>query len=349
MIIEMSAGSMKNGKDCLMKKDRIPYLWSSIFFVVIAVIGCQSQVKTTTSDAGLPSANLDSLHRQAKEIIQAGLIDENPHVKTNAIEVVASTRQYEMMPTVEVLLDDDITPVRFAAALAVGDMKYAPAKDAVRRLMSDKNLNVKLAAAYALRQLGGQSYSQLFSDALENQDQTVRSNAALILGKIGDKSALPKLKTLLHDSQSTDQTMFVAVEAMARLKDESVYPKLWAMLISTYADDRVSGIRAMGALGTAPARNALITMLDDKVVEVRLAAAEQLGALGDTAGEPEVKDFFTGKNVTDTERTNRAKALAALAIGRIKTPDLIVFLPDLLNSNSVGVRLAAAKAALLID
>ena len=143
--------------------------------------------------------------------------------------------------------------------------------------------------------------------------------------------------------------MFGAAEAIARLGDESIYPKLWAMLISTYADDRVSGIRAMGALGTMPARNAIITLLDDRIVEVRLAAAEQLGAMGDTAGEPEVLDFFVGKSVSDAERTNRAKALAAMAIGRIKTPALTKYLPNLLNSDSKGVRLTAAKAVLLIE
>ena len=143
--------------------------------------------------------------------------------------------------------------------------------------------------------------------------------------------------------------MFVAAEAIARLGDDTIYPKLWAMMLSTYADDRVMGIRAMGALGTMPARNALITLLDDPVVEVRLAAAEQLGAMGDTAGEPEVLDFFVGKSVSDAERTNRARALAALAIGQIKTPALIQYLPDLLKSDSKGVRLAAAKAVLLIE
>jgi HEAT repeat protein len=215
--------------------------------------------------------------------------------------------------------------------------------------MSDKNLNVQLAAAYAIRRLGGQSYDKLFSDAITDPDPTVRSNAVFILGKIGDKSALPELKAVLRDPKSTDQNMFVAVEAMARLGDESVYPKLWTMLISTYADDRVLGIRAMGALGTAPARNAIITMLDDKVVEVRLAATEQLGLLGDVSGEPEVKDFFVGKNVSDAERTDRAKTLAALAIGRIKTPAMVKHLPGLLKCDSKEVRLAAAEAALLIS
>jgi HEAT repeat protein len=321
--------------------------------MLAALTGCSRLSSTKESGTDRLSAgevvNLESLHQQAKDIVRAGLTDENAYVRTNAIEIVASTKQTEMMPMVEHLLNDELVPVRFAAALAVGDLKYAPASETVGQLMSDKNVNVQLAAAYAMRKLGGQSYDELFTKALADRDQTIRSNAALILGKMGDKKAVPMLRSLLRDPQSSDKAMFVAVEAMARLGDEGVYAKLWAMLISTYADDRVTGIRAMGALGTMPARNALITLLDDNVVEVRLAAAEQLGAMGDTAGEPEVLDFFMGKGVSESERTNRAKALAALAVGRIKTPSLTKYLPDLLNSSSLGVRLAAAKATLLIE
>ena len=118
------------------------------------------------------------------------------------------------------------------------------------------------------------------------------------------------------------------------------------MLISAYADDRVIGIRAMGTLGTAEAKDALITMLDDDILEVRLAAAGQLGALKDTSGESKVLDVFTknltaGLNKEDLERVN---VLTALAIGRIGTPPLTKFLPRFLKDKSKFVRIAAAKA-----
>ena len=195
--------------------------------------------------------------------------------------------------------------------------------------------------------LGGHSYDKLFSGALARQDQTVRSNAALILGKIGEKRQYLSLRPYLRDSQSSDKAMFVAVEAMARLGDESMYSKLWAMLLSTYADDRVIGIRAMGALGTQPARNALITCWMTIWSKFALRRQSSLGRWAIRRRTGGTGLFYWQVGVSDAERTNRAKALAALAIGRIKTPALIKYLPDLLNSDSKGVRLAAAKAALL--
>jgi len=139
-----------------------------------------------------------------------------------------------------------------------------------------------------------------------------------------------------------------AAEAIAMLGDQRIYRKLWTGLISKYADDRVIGVRAMGALGTDEAKNAIITLLDDPVPEVRLAAAEQLGKLGESGGEDEVLAVLE-KNLMadmDAQGQQRTKTLAALAIGEIGTDRLARYLPQLLQDPSRIVRLAAAKAVL---
>jgi HEAT repeat protein len=104
----------------------------------------------------------------------------------------------------------------------------------------------------------------------------------------------------------------------------------------------------MGALGTEQAKGALITMLDDGVLEVRLAAAEQLGKFQDPIGEAKVLEVFT-KNLAvglDREGVERVNVLTALAIGQIGTKSLTKYLPQLLKDESKFVRIAAAKAAL---
>jgi HEAT repeat protein len=85
----------------------------------------------------------------------------------------------------------------------------------------------------------------LIRKAIVSKDQDIRANAALILGKSGDPRQLELLDWALSDKDSSDKVRFQVAEAMAMLKDERVYPKLWTMLISAYADDRVLGIRAM--------------------------------------------------------------------------------------------------------
>jgi HEAT repeat protein len=108
------------------------------------------------------------------------------------------------------------------------------------------------------------------------------------------------------------------------------------------------GVRGMGALATEEAKNALATMLDDPILEVRLAAAAQLGRLDDRAGAEEVLHIFKTNALAEREAQaqQRVKILTALAIGEIGTESLKKYLPRLLADPSKPVRLAAAKAIL---
>lgn len=325
-------------------------IFPALIFVgtMIFAFGCNEPLKLKPAPRDLNVTDVNEPRLEAVRIIQEGLADSDPMVRVNAIEVVAATRQVKLMPKVQRLVNDQFVPVRFAAALAIGDLQYALGGNSIKQLLKDKDINVKVAASYAMAKLGGGEYLEVLRKAILDDDQTVRANAALLLGKSGDKTALKFLYWAMRNKDSDDKVVYQAAESIARLGDERIYQKLWSMLISAYADVRIMGIKAMGALGTAEARNALITMLDDELLDVRLAAAEQLGTLKDPIGEPVVLDVF-GKNLTaalDKRSRERANMLTAMAIGQIRTPSLIKFLPELLKDESKFVRIAAAKAVL---
>jgi len=295
-----------------------------------------------------PASNGGNLESQALRVVIEGLADPDPRIRTNAIEVVARTREVLLMPKVQRLLRDPTAPVRFLAAVAVGDVEYALARNDIIRLANENDANVKMAAAYALMKLGNADSFKIFRDAITSEDQTVRANAALLLGKSGRRDAVRFLYWALRDDASEDKVVLQAAESIAMLGDDRIYPKLWSRLISAYADDRVLGVRAMGALGTEEARNALVTMLDDPVLEVRLSAAAQLGKLGEPIGEPEVLHVFKSHDLAemDPQGRQRVKVLTALAIGEIGSKSLTKHLGKLLADPSRQVRLAAAKAVL---
>lgn len=337
--------------------DRIGRLFeaTAFSFTLLLLVGSEltAQARSApllsspTTSAPKPTVAGDALG-QARQIVADSLADPSPQIRANAIEVVATTREIRLMPRVQKLLADEVVPVRFAAAVAVGDLEYALARNEVANLLDDPNPNIKIAASYAVFRLGAPEYYKVLSNSLAHDDQTVRANAALLLGKSGKQEGVPYLYWTLQRADSADKVVLQAAESIAMLKDPRIYPKLWTRLISAYADDRMIGIQAMGALGTEEAKNALVTMLDDKVPEVRLAAAEQLGRLGDRIGEPEVltaieKDIAGGM---DAQGQERIKMLTALAIGEIGAPSLTRHLPSLLRDPSKVVRLAAAKAVL---
>jgi HEAT repeat protein len=317
---------------------------------MLSMFGCQQAAQPPQSSA--PSATtpplIGDLSAQARQIVLHGLADNDAQIRANAIEVVASTREMDLMPSVQKLLADPVVPVRFAAAVAIGDLAYAPAKDEVGPLLNDPNPNVQLAAFYAISKLGQPELYQEICKAVASSDQTVRANAALLLGKSGNKDGIRFLYWTLQRDDSSDKVILQAAEAIAMLGDPRIYRKLWTGLISKYADDRVIAIRAMGALGTDEAESAIITMLDDPVPEVRLAAAEQLGRLGDFGGEAEVLAAFEKNLIADmgAQGQERTKTLAALAIGEIASDRPAKYLPQLLQDPAKVVRLAAAKAVL---
>ena len=323
-------------------------IFVSVILALIAFVGCEanSEKQRTAGVSTDNSANND-LKTEATKIILEGLSSSNSQVRVNAIEMAAATNNQQFMTGVQRLTKDELVLIRFASAVAIGDAKYSAAKNDVAQLLKDNDENVRLAADYAIVMLGGsKSYARQIRAALTGNDQQIRANAAFLLGKIGDKGVLPLLHQLIQDEASDDRVRLNAIEAIARLGDEKIYQKLWATLISAYADDRVFGIRAMGALGTSKAKDSLLTMLKDDVPEVRLVAAEQLGCLGDTEGEKIVANALTHdvSAATDQETKARIQTLAAMAIGQIRTPLLKKFLPELLKSDSQFARLAAAKA-----
>ncbi len=315
--------------------------------LVAFVFGCNETPVPTMTDYGV--GNMDPVRAEAFGIIRDGLADPSSLIRVKAIEVVATANQIRLMRTVQRLLEDEWVPVRFAAAVAIGDLEYSIARTSVQRALRDRDANVVVAASYAMGRLGYAEYFEVVRKALLSDDQTVRANAAFLLGRVGDASALELLKRAQQSTDSSDKVRFQALEARAQLGDEQVLRKLWAIVYSGYSDDKIMGVRAMGALGTQTARDILVTKLDDDILEVRLTVAEQLGKLGDISGEPEVRDVFE-KGLTaglDEQARTRTNVLTALAIGQICTAPLTQHLPRLMKNQSKSVRLAAAKAVFL--
>jgi HEAT repeat protein len=329
----------------IMKKNGKLLLISS--YILLFLIGCNDQPPNNIQTT---SVNPDQLRQKATAIIASSLDDQDPRIRAKAIEVVATAKLQMLMPKVQQLLKDEYVPVRFAAAVAVGDTNYLPAKKAVTILTQVPEQNTKISAAYAAHKLKVADAMETLENAITSKDPIVRANAAVLMGKIGDQRAKKLLYWAMTDKNSDARASFAAAGALAKLGDEEILSKLWDMLLNVYADDRVYGIESMAELGTNDSKNAIFTMLDDEVPEVRLAAAEQLGKLGDNFGEQIVLDTLKnppqGMNSEDIDRLN---VRIVSAIGQLKTPALTPYLPDFLDNNSKLVKIAAAAAVFNLE
>ncbi len=316
----------------------------AIIVFAVGLTGCTEEPLLGT--AGLRPASANALRPKAMAILKSSLEHENAFIRTHAIEVAATSQCKEMAPYLLKRMRDSSVAVRFSAIVAVGDMQCVGYEAQVQSQLTDANPNIKIAAAYAMAKLNLPQHTDMIRKAVASADQTVRANAVLLLGKLGDKNDLDLLYTVMQEKDSSEKVGIQAVESIARLGDNRIYrTKLWAMQISLYADDRVMGIRGMGALGTTEAENAIVAMLKDDVQEVRLAAAGELGKLGNRAGEREVLDYF--KSGPNLNRVNMANNMAVQALGYTKSSRLKVYLPATLESESEMIRLLGAQAVLL--
>jgi len=295
------------------------------------------------------STDVNGLVGNAEKLVKAGLRSTDERIRANAIEVVSGSGRSELMGEVAALLNDPSVMVRFAAAVAVGDTNYSQAIEKLTQLTKDSDLNVVLASNYALCKMGKNKNYKVLEELAFNKNQVVQANAAMLLGKLGKKESLPVLYKIKDCPDSSNTSAFNATEAIAKIGDERIYKKIWTMLISVYADDRYMGAHAMAALGGSKGINALLTLLDDEIAEVRLAAAEQLGTLGDISGKEVIAAYFREPAPADKASAERCNSLAALAIGQIGDEQLAVHLPKLMQSGSPFVQLAAAKSVLMLD
>jgi HEAT repeat protein len=317
-----------------------------------ACLGCQvlqTAPPKPAETAPVQATITPQLKEAAGEIIRKGLQDQNGYIRNACIEVVVTTHQEEMMTLVTGLLRDPLVPVRFSAALAVGDLPYRPGRAAVETLLADPNPNVQLAAAYSLVKLGNPQHQETVLRGAKSPDPTVRSNAAMLIGKLGNPANRPVLHQLLQDLESSDKARLVAVESLAMLKDPTAYKnRLWPLLISKHPDDRIIGIRGMAEMGTPEARDAILTMLGDEMIEVRLCAAEQLARIGDKSGHDEVLNYLSRTPAPGTE-VDIADTFATLAIGRIGSATLAAYLPKRLQGPYPLQQIYAAQAVLMLS
>ncbi len=277
-----------------------------------------------------------NLRQKAKDVIQAELSNVDPFVRAHAIEAIQKACP-ELADAIPGMLDDRQAVVRFAAAIAAGQLKLKSTQPALPGMLDDANGSVRVAAIFALHQLGDYQYSRRLEQLSQDDDAAVRSNVALALGLIGDPSGLKVLKAM-----QTDRNPAVRLQVMEsrwRLKDDDALNDLIAAGMSAYPDDQMVAITALAAPRDTRVRGQLIGYLRSNYPEVVLVTAKSLGELGSDLG-------YTASRKWLTSGDPRQRSLAALALGAIGRADSQQDLSPLLKDSDADVRLSAGLALL---
>ena len=148
------------------------------------------------------------------------------------------------------------------------------------------------------------------------RDPAVAYRAALSLGEIGDPRAIPALREMARRLPSDRHW---AGWALARLGQPDGFDLLIDVARSDLGwDQRRHAIVALGELAYRGAVEALVPVLEDDEVHLRVAAARALGEIGDPAALPALRAALgDGERTTQNEEVTVGE-VAAEAIRRIE-------------------------------
>ena len=169
----------------------------------------------------------------------AELLDHaEPEMVFYSLKALEGKSTPDMLPKLKALIQRDDASVRYAAALAMGNLREA--EPDLIPLCADKDGMVKLSAALALNRMGSNSCQIVFEELLTHPDFGVRSATARVLGEVKIPDRVRLLKVALQDAHSRVRT--AAVRAVGMMGGPEAFPILVALL-----QDSLEVVRAYAA------------------------------------------------------------------------------------------------------
>lgn len=302
----------------------------------------------------------------AREALQFAAQDDDPATRWMAIEALARTVGTEAGKVFITGLSDPEPAVRGAAAMAIGDLAYAPAKTALKAMAEarggqfwESDRRTYCSVIYGLNRLGDNTHTENLGKLLWDKENQVRANAALVMGKMGEPSGIGPLKMLLNEEQDA-MVQIQVVESLALLGDGRAKRLLEAYAKTRFVDEQVMAIQAMVRAKCRRAEVVIRGRLERKhPPRVRVVAAGALGRLGkfdyggyglciDSVKKPMavLKSAF-GTNRENTEdHAKSLQQLAGVSLGWIGRDGAVDYLYPLLQNEEGGIRVAAAMSIL---
>lgn len=322
--------------------------------LVCLISGCAGSGATT---AGGRVPDDERLRELATTCVRRGLVyPEIDAVRAQAVEAAAEVMGPDAPMLIREALKDEHPGVRFAACMALGRLQDADSLPRLREMLAETDPNVRIGIFFALERMGDTSHRIEWRDLLRrHENPIVRRNAAMALGRLGNKQVVPLLDTSFH--QDKDEGVRVQVlEGLAILGDrEAIQHMLYDAQVG--GGRQVFALLTLGQVDDDRVGPTLRSRLDGSdYLEARLAAARSLADHGSPRGLKLALESLTWSkpdpNLPDDPPANQAmrvQSMAAMALGRIGDRQALPALAQRMqNSDDPRVQLAAATATLMI-
>jgi HEAT repeat protein len=297
----------------------------------------------------IDAAPTEAERTRAAEILRAAARSSWAALRANAIEAAKPNPSLfaELAP---LGLVDENRGVRFVACMAIGEVRNRDLCVLVQPLLQDDSASVRAAAMLALSRCGQTVDLTPLAAMLSDNDPEVRGNAYLVLGELGNSSAVPLIRDSIGRGMKLVNPIrarlvdLTAAEALVKLGDDREIEPLRAALFAPpeQAELTLVACDAIGRLRdevSRPMLERLLTVSGDaqRSPEIRLAAARALVALGaaPTALIPVGREYHAHPD-------RRVRSQAAALLGSLKTTDSLDLLARLILDGDPTVQVAAA-------
>lgn len=311
----------------------------------------QPSKQAVSAPAAAPTLNEPpeaALANEARQILVQASSNTWAALRAHALEASIGHPSLlsEMAPKA---LVDDNRGVRFVACMSIAEMRDARFNPLVAPLLSDPSASVRAAAMLALARGGQRVNFTPLADMLADNDPEIRANAYLVLGELGNESAIPLIRESLGRGMKLVNPLRVrlvdlaAAEALVKLGDQKEVEPIRAALFAPPEQGELTivacdSVRRLKDEVARPMLERIVSARGsaERSPEIRLAACRALHALGSPAAPLAVAKEYA--NHPDA----RIRAQSTMLLGEIGSPEARALLSGLLRDTDPTVQVAAA-------
>lgn len=190
--------------------------------------------------------------------------------KVQALDREAVSRE---LPRILAANEDDLG---VSAALLMGKLKLTSGLQALSTRLAGDDIFMAQAAARALGEIGSPvAVDQLVDQAKRHNSASVRAASLEALGRIGDRTALPRVLDTVHDPDPSVRE--AAAHIVGRLGNAEEHREtLHALMKDSTARVRLNAVLALAELRAPEAVDNLVDLLEDDSEESRRSAEAAL-------------------------------------------------------------------------